>query len=126
MTDCCLTPIKPARSIDKKALLTEKVFSFPFNVQPDETLRLNFDFTARTMGRPVIKHLYGLNRVSRSSGRETEPQLAFQGRDPTPCPGPETHDSKPTRYPFKSKTACPRGFQFFVDVRLGRSRQIVF
>src|SRR5450432_3200451 len=61
-------------------------------------------------------------------GRETQPQLTFQGRDPTPCPGPETLISKPIRYPFESKTVIPSEsrFQFFADVRLGRSRQIVF
>ena len=65
------------------------------------------------MGRPA-KHLYGLNRVSRSLiVRPGPPQLRFPGtRDPTPHPGPETHDSKPTRYPFKSKTAAHGGSSF--------------
>jgi hypothetical protein len=52
-----------------------------------------------------------------------EPQPAFQGRDRTPHPGPETLCSTPTRYPFKLKDGCPLGLQFFADVRLGRSRQ---
>jgi hypothetical protein len=52
-----------------------------------------------------------------------EPQPAFQGRDRTPHPGPETLCSTPTRYPFKLKDGCPLGLQFFADVRLGRNRQ---
>ena len=49
------------------------------------------------MGRPA-KHLYGLNRVSRSLVPKTEPQRTFQGRDQTPDPGPETLCSSPIRY----------------------------
>ena len=40
-------------------------------------------------------------------GVPVEPRRAFQPRDQTPRDGPETHGSKPTRYPGTLADGCP-------------------
>ena len=40
------------------------------------------------------------------AGVQKAPQPTFQSPDQTPGDGPEIHNSKPTRYPFKLKDGC--------------------
>ena len=96
---------------------------FPFSVQP--TQRSGLISIGSTDGRPA-KHLYGLNRAGRSPALKAEPQPAFQGRDQTPRPGPETLCSSPIRYPFKSKSVAHLGSSFLQTCGWGGIAQFIF
>src|ERR1035438_2650184 len=60
------------------------------------------------------------------SGRKTRPQLTFQGRNQTLPPGPETHGSSPTRYPFKLRTAAHGGSSFLRTCGWGGVAKLFF
>ena len=77
------------------------------------------------MGRPA-KHLIRTPVDESEPGRETKPQLTFQGRDQTSRPDPETHGSKPTRYPFKSKSAAHGGSSFLRTCGWGGVAKLFF
>src|SRR5262249_21710144 len=67
----------------------------------DWELRLSFNFE-RMRGIRLNTYQDSIERDE----VQAEPQPAFQGGDRTPQPGPETHNSTPTRYPSTLPTAA--------------------
>src|SRR5438874_4813966 len=95
------TPIKPARSIEKKSPSRKYLIPFfrPQNGNSDliSYCAVSDSYPTLFLGdRSPAKHLFGLNRASvESYASSPEPHGAFQRRDPTPRHGPETQAVNP-------------------------------